>query len=289
MSPACTEPAAIDSIFAAHDIAGAWRKLPALGIANEIFATQHVVLRVATDDPQAIPDARTESVAAPAAYAAGIVTPRLIAFDDSRRLVDRPYSLWERVHGETFGAVTTDPDRRARVWWQVGREMARLHSRIDTCEDPRGWLDAPGRRTDLEAGVHMLRDAGRLDERIAMETVALVREIAPSVVVDIVPRFVHDDLHAWNIMCSASGDLLALIDWGDAGWGDPTLDFAYVPLNHLIDARAGYESEAPGLLGPVPEARFVWDHLQRGLENMLHYGSQAPDPMELRRLLERWQ
>ena len=47
--------------------------------------------------------ARTESVAAPVARHEGTLVPRLVAFDDSGAIVDRPYSLWERIHGETLG------------------------------------------------------------------------------------------------------------------------------------------------------------------------------------------
>ena len=79
--------------------------LNATGLANRVYATADVVLRVATDHPDAVPDARTESVAAPAARGAGIRTPRLLAFDDSRALVNRPFSIWERVHGETLGCA----------------------------------------------------------------------------------------------------------------------------------------------------------------------------------------
>jgi hypothetical protein len=77
--------------------------LPPTGLASHIFATRDVVLRLATDHPDGVVDARTESVAAPVARAAGILTPRLIAFDDTRTLVERPFSLWERVHGEALG------------------------------------------------------------------------------------------------------------------------------------------------------------------------------------------
>jgi hygromycin-B 7''-O-kinase len=83
----------VDALFARHGISARWRPLPSLGLANRIFATDDVVLRVATDHPDGVPDARTESVAAPVARAAGILTPRLIAFDDTRTLVDRPFSL----------------------------------------------------------------------------------------------------------------------------------------------------------------------------------------------------
>ena len=69
-----------------------------------------------------------------------------------------------------------------------------------------------------------------------------------------------------NIMCSLAGELLAIIDWGDAGWGDPTLDFAAIPLTVIPYAVEGYEMDAPGALGTFPEARFVWDKLHAALE-----------------------
>jgi aminoglycoside phosphotransferase (APT) family kinase protein len=64
-----------------------------------------------------------------------------------------------------------------------------------------------------------------------------------------------------NVMCSAGGDLLALIDWGDAGWGDPALEFAQMPIMAVPHAVAGYESEAPGGLGDRAEGRIIWDQL----------------------------
>ena len=45
--------------------------------------------------------------------------------------------------------------------------------------------------------------------------------------------FVHNDVHEMNVMCTRAGDLLAIIDWGDAGWGDPVLDFVAVPLEMM--------------------------------------------------------
>ena len=67
---------AVNAIFARHGVPGLWQPLPSLGLANRIFATRDVVLRVATDHPDGVADARTESVAAPVARAAGILTPR---------------------------------------------------------------------------------------------------------------------------------------------------------------------------------------------------------------------
>jgi hypothetical protein len=131
-------------------VSGAWSPLASTGVANHIYATNDVVLRVATDHTDGIPDARTESVAAPAAHAAGILTPRMIAFDDTRTIVDRPFSLWERVHGATLGAITLSDDARSAAWRAVGRELARLHRLVTLCPDPDGYLDVPGDYPDIE-------------------------------------------------------------------------------------------------------------------------------------------
>jgi hypothetical protein len=143
------DPNLVDAMFARHGIPGPWAPVPATGIANRIYATREVVLRVATDHPEGVSDARTESVAAHVARAAGIPTPRLIAFDDSRTLVDRPFSLWDRVPGETLGLLALAASQLADTWRQVGRQLFRLHDRVRVCADPNGYLDTPGREMDL--------------------------------------------------------------------------------------------------------------------------------------------
>jgi hypothetical protein len=45
--------------------------------------TREIVLRIATDHSDAIPDARTESVAAPIARSAGILTPQRLRTDQA--------------------------------------------------------------------------------------------------------------------------------------------------------------------------------------------------------------
>jgi aminoglycoside phosphotransferase (APT) family kinase protein len=213
--------------LALHDVRGSWSRLPSSGIANRIYATQDVVLRIATDHEDGVADARTESVAAPVAWAAGIRTPRLLAFDDSRKLVDRPYSLWERIHGVTADELTVSA---IELWRSVGREIARLHTRVRACSDPQGWLDHPEHGPPPQ-------------------------------------RFVHDDLHGANIMCSPEGVFLGFIDWGDAGWGDPMLDFAYLPDVGVEPALDAYGSEATGALNADALARLARHRKARSAES----------------------
>lgn len=279
------EPDLIDAMLTMHGVSGPWVPLCATGIANHIYATPDVVLRVATDQPDSVADARTESVAAPVAHAVGILTPGLIAFDDSRTLVDRPFSLWERVHGETLGLARLDRHQIAEAWREVGRELSRLHNRVKVCPDPNGYLDKPGRELDLHALLRLLVDVKRVGAAVAKDLAQLIDELRPQVAGSPNVRFVHNDIHEMNVMCSRTGALLALIDWGDAGWADPTLDFAAIPIAALPHALEGYESETPGTLGEFPEARFVWDKLHLAMEDASDGRGELPPLDSFRRFL----
>jgi hypothetical protein len=169
----------VDAILALYGAPGPWQPLARTGVANRIYVTADVVLRVATDHADAVADARTESVAAPVARAAGVLTPRLIAFNDERTLIDRPFSLWERVHGETLGLVDLASHQRQSLWCEVGREIARLHTRVKACPDPNGYLDTPERDTRLDLILQCLIDRGYASAAAAAEIEDLIAELAP--------------------------------------------------------------------------------------------------------------
>jgi len=138
------EPDPVDKILETHGISGPWEPLTATGVANRIYATQEVVIRVAREHAEALRDARTESVAAPVAYDAGLLTPRLLVFDDSGAILDRPYSIWERVHGETLGLLSSDPLSMPNTWRQVGNQMAKLHLNVKQFDDQKNIYTSPG-------------------------------------------------------------------------------------------------------------------------------------------------
>jgi aminoglycoside phosphotransferase (APT) family kinase protein len=275
----------VTAMFGRHGVSASWQPMPARGLANHVYATRDVVLRVATDHPEGIADARTESVAAPVAHAAGVLTPRLIAFDDSRTLVDRPFSLWERVHGETLGLVQLNRRQISEVWSRVGRELAKLHLRVRKCPDPNDYLDQPERDLSLGSLLTRLVDADRVIDATAKAIEQLAKEIGVHVTTTVDARFIHNDVHPMNVMCSTDGALLAVLDWGDAGWGDPTLDFATIPLEAIPFAVQGYQSESPDGLGDFPEARFIWDKLLGAMEDMWETPGQSLPLGALQQLL----
>jgi aminoglycoside phosphotransferase (APT) family kinase protein len=262
------DPEIITALFAAHGVSGLWEELPSTGVANRIFATRDVVLRVATDHPEAEPDARTESVAAPVAHAAGILTPRLIAFDDTRTLIGRPFSLWERVHGETLGATNLSPQKIADVWRAVGRELAKLHARVRACADPNGYLDQPARNQDVSAQLNRLVAAQQIEVDAAQRIERFAQELQSRSATEVEPCFIHDDIYAMNVMCSSAGELLAILDWGDAGWGDPAIDFASMPLEAVGPALEGYEAEISHPLSASFAARVAWYRLLDAVDNL---------------------
>jgi aminoglycoside phosphotransferase (APT) family kinase protein len=275
-------PDLIAAMFSAYGVRGAWQPLTSTGVANWIYATADVVLRVATDHPDGVPDARTESVAAPAAHAAGILTPRMIAFDDSRTLVNRPFSLWERVHGATLGQVSLSNEAHSTAWHAIGRELARVHRLVTACPDPLGYLDTPGDEPDTDRLLATLVADGRLDVGMVRDIAAVCGEFkgaARSVNVS----FTHGDVHRMNVMCDEGGRLLALIDWGDAGWSDPMTDFASMPLEAILSAVSGYEAEIGETLNSAAHARLIRAKVVSALDHFVRHPDRALDGEALRR------
>jgi aminoglycoside phosphotransferase (APT) family kinase protein len=256
----------VDTILSHHGLHGPWQELPATGIANRIYATDDLVLRVAVEGSEALNDARTESVAAPAARAAGVLVPWLIAFDESGTIVDRPYSLWERVRGETLGLFAPEPHSCPTTWQAVGRQLALLHNRVHDCPDPHGWLDRPERELHLDERIAALAATSAVDPALARQLERAAKELRASVDGPFPLRFLHNDVHAMNVMCARDGILLALIDWGDAGWGDPALELAQVPLDAVPFVLQGYELEAH--LDDAAEDRMLWDKLCKAVEHL---------------------
>jgi Ser/Thr protein kinase RdoA (MazF antagonist) len=195
-------------------------------------------------------DSYTEAVAVPAAVAAGVRTPKLIAFDDSRSDVPYVYTIYERAEGIALAEVRADQRELPALYRELGREIGALHTRVTHVDDPNGWLDKPyfcDPRVELETARKELKV-----ELVTYDWLAKWNErLAPAIDAPGATRFVHNDLHAGNTMVIQSPlRLSAVIDWGDACWGDPVLDMERVPIwatPWLLDSY----HEATGLVDEV--------------------------------------
>jgi aminoglycoside phosphotransferase (APT) family kinase protein len=251
-------------------------RLESMGIVHSIYALgPSFVLRVPKVHPDAVADAYTGMVAAPAAVAAGVSTPRLVAFDETSDVVPVPFSIFERVHAEPLSThLGAHPQTHSSIWHELGRDLARLHANVSTVADPHGRLDPHDRMHDHEPLLAGLAQEGYLGEDAALwvdDVLCRLRSAVPPS--NTFRRFLHGDVTATNVL--VRGDAYhALIDWDDAGWGDPAMEFVSLPLRATDAALAGYRSVMPLDGDDTAERRILWDKLLGALQRL----RRRPEP-----------
>jgi aminoglycoside phosphotransferase (APT) family kinase protein len=255
---------------------GATRIVPLerAGIFNAMFALDdRLLLRVPRDHPAFIAALVKEPRAVAAARAAGVRTPQIIAYDDSRDLLPVPFAVYERVDGTDLAArFPDDPADADHAWRAAGTDLGRLHRGVD----PTALADLVSE--ELPAAQQMARHlpeqgvcgpaeaewlAGWLDRLDGLTGPA------PAV-------FVHGDLQSSHLMLDAAGDYLALVDWGGCGVGDPANDFAGVPMRAVPAMLSGYLDGA-GLTDDVVAA-LAARIVRRQLAIALFLLSRPPQP-----------
>ena len=201
---------------------GPFGRLESTGVVNAIYTVADtIVLRIPKDAPGTLEDTFTESVAVPAAMAAGVRTPALLAFDETLDIVDVPFGAYEWVHAPHGWPGTS------AGWRDLGRQLATLHHGVAACPDPQGRLDEPGRWCSADQMMEGLRG---LDADVRRELEASFVRLEPAVQdfeANGTVRFLHDDVKDTNLLLDGD-DRVVLIDWGDAGWGDAAIDFRTV-------------------------------------------------------------
>jgi aminoglycoside phosphotransferase (APT) family kinase protein len=245
-------------------------RLPSIGFFNAIYLLgDDLILRVPRNDPWVVAALMKEPIAVPTARAAGLATPRLLAFDDSRTLLPVPYAVYERVHGETLELLGLDPTTTPAVYRTLGRELARLHAGVGS-DGPVGQIGEP----NIPQG-----DPRPLPEQLAAEGYFSLVEarwlgqwldrLAAIPQTSHAARFLHGDTQATNIIVRPGTlEYLAIIDWGGCGWGDPALDFSGMPLRAVPDVLSGYREIATLPDDETVEARILLIHLHFALLNL---------------------
>lgn len=238
-------------------------KLSTHGIANEIYATPNFILRIPTDHPEAKSDAFTESLAAPLAKVNGIKTPKLICFDNSYTILNKTYSIWERVHGLTLGEID-DYLQYYNTWKEIGAELGKVHVNIKHCHDPNGWLDNP----DRDYTKDMLMKSLLSNDSESKYLLELVESRYKDKTFSYKKCFVHGDTNQFNFLCTNKDHLLSIIDWGDAGWADPAIDFYMIPIDAINNVLEGYSQFAGINVDYEFINRVILDKVWMGIEEI---------------------
>jgi aminoglycoside phosphotransferase (APT) family kinase protein len=190
-------------------------------------------------------------------------TPALLVCDLSGAIISAPYTIYERVPGETLGLLDLEPHDTPQVW----RDLALLHAHTAGMEpppeldyedlpDPRPWPDE-------------LASAGLFSASEARWLSGWLERLAPAAQAPVPRCLRHGDTQSTNVMVRAvSLDYLAVIDWGSAQWGDPAYDLAGIPLRAVPYLLQGHREVAPLAQDETAEARILWRHLTLALHNL---------------------
>ena len=270
--PEITEEILLAIANAHHLKVNEFRLLPQIGIFNKIYQLEDdFILRISRQHPRSFTIAQTEALAVPLARKAGVRTPELLVHDASRDIIPVPYTIFERVRGETLGLLDLEPQDTPDVWREVGRDLARLHTSVlesdiaidyEDIPDPRVWPDE-------------LATAGYFTKIEANWLARWLEHLASAALQPTSKCFCHGDVQATNIMVKArSHDYLALLDWGNAHWGDPAHDFGDRPIRTTPYVLQGYREIKPFENDETAEARILWRHFQLALHNL----SREPQP-----------
>lgn len=257
----------LQAIAKLHGLAGTTiERLPETGIVNAIYRIgETAVLRVPRNHPDFVAHSYREAAIVPAARAAGVRTPALLAFDERLTLLPVPYTVYERVPGVPLEALGLATDAAAAIWRELGRDLARTHTGVTPTEalaSHRPRHNGP----ELPALVDQRAVEGWLSPLDARWLGRWAERLVPAALAPVPSRVVHGDTQATNLMVTT--DPLryeAVIDWGCAALGDVALDFAGVPLGAAPHMLAGYREIASLDADETAEARIVWRHLHLAL------------------------
>ncbi|WP_328991905.1 aminoglycoside phosphotransferase family protein [Kribbella sp. NBC_01245] len=270
------------------------------GVANHVFMLgDELVLRIPRS-ADFVADLRKEVGVIPVARKAGVRTPGIVEFNESLDLIESPYLLLERQPGTDLATRNTTavhtgaghttaghsaaghiaaghiatPRTADGLWGELGRELDALHRMTpDSVGALAGVpIDRPG---DPRPGVGDLVRRGYLDAGTARWLVGWFDRLEAGFPADERVVLVHGDIAPQNLMVDPqTGDLTGLIDWGDAAWAEPGMEFAKLRLRDVAAVLSGgrYGEVDPTAIA----ARALWYHLSWGVSGL----AKGPRPSE---------
>lgn len=249
--------------------AAAIREVPG-GVANHAFALGDDLFLRIPRGKEFEGDLHKEVAVIPVVRSAGVRTPAIVDFDSTRALVDAPYMVIEQLHGTDLIAAATAEPPDDQLWQDLGTQIALLHQIPQTALDGVPTDDGGG---DPRPTVDRLATLGYLDPGTADWLLGWFDRLATRFPQGQRPVLLHGDLAPQNLL-TRHNRLEALIDWGDAAWGPPGMEFAKLPLEQVAATLPAYQrdSKSDGQL----EAAALWFHLSWGLSGI----AKPPRPNE---------
>jgi aminoglycoside phosphotransferase (APT) family kinase protein len=247
----------IRAIADRHGLAGGLKLMPQGGMVNDAWAIGNgYVLRIVMEQiDNADGEAEREAAVFPFVQSAGVTAPRLVAHDSTKEFAPKPYTIYERAHGELIGFSPLPLTHFEGAYRQLGRELFALHS-VAVTDELRAHLLSYG-EPDIATAVAKTVKAGAITAEEGDDIVATMARLAEIGGPLPEPRLIHNDTHPWNLMADPStGALTAVIDWGDVSLADPARDFASMPLQTVPAMLDGY-SQAGGDAGPQLISRSI--------------------------------
>ena len=156
----------------------------------------------------------------------------IVAFDDSRDLLDRDFLLMEYLPGTPLSSsFGVDEDS---CLFQVGQSLAQVHR---LTAEQYGYLGEhhpmPPQSTWNEAFQVMWRKliedvvtVGYYTQEEANWLLSLLEKYLPLFDRESPSSLLHMDIWRQNILVDTEGNLSGIVDWDRALWGDPEIEFA---------------------------------------------------------------
>jgi aminoglycoside phosphotransferase (APT) family kinase protein len=158
----------------------------------------------------------------------------VVAYDDSRTLLDRDYLLLERLPGRPLAEMALTQRLLGGVLEQVGGHLAELHALV---ADRYGYLGAhrPMQPQTTWAEAFVLMWNKLLDDVVAcggytVDEAGVFRRLLdvyrPHFERPVPASLLHMDVWSQNILVDEAGRVTGLVDLDRALWGDPEIEYA---------------------------------------------------------------
>jgi aminoglycoside phosphotransferase (APT) family kinase protein len=218
--------------------------MPDSGMVNEawLIGDSHVLRIIANED--ADDEAEREGLVVPLVRAAGVRSPELTVCKTGRANGTPPYTIYERADGELLGHLHNDPMSFEGLYCELGREIYLLNQ-IEV-ESPLVGKLRKGSTFDAAKQLALAMDKELVGAADAVSVERMIGWLSDRTGEKADSRFLHQDIHPWNLFVDPDTlELTAVIDWGDAAFGDPAAEFASMPLFAVGPMLRGY-TEAGG-------------------------------------------